>query len=457
AFRLKKAGFKVTVYEAANQLGGVIRSIRQDGYLAECGPNTILETSPVISAFIHDLGLEQRKIYSDPAANKRYVVRDGKLCLVPDSPIGFLKTPLFSGRAKAHLLAEPFVRRGNPNTEENLEQFVIRRLGREFLDYAINPFVAGVYAGDPSRLSVKEAFPKLHSIEQKYGSLILGQILGARERKNRGEVAKQHARKFSFEDGLQVLIDTLGSHLGSSVQLGTRVTGIKQLEGRWNLTLNEGRCAAEHDILLLTAPAHKLAEILSESPSVVQLDRFADIHYPPVTSVVFGFGRDSVADPLDGFGALIPAAEKMNILGVIFSSSLFPYRAPEGHVTLTCYVGGERNPELALADKSTVRRLALGDLARLLGVRGAPTFEHYCTFSKAIPQYEVGYGKFRALMNQIESTAPGIYFAGHYRDGISLGDSIVSGTHAAEKIQAFVAKHTLQQNKSSHEQRRFID
>ena len=179
----------------------VIQSVRQNGFLAECGPNTILETSPKITALINDLGLEGRRMYSDPAAANRYLVRDGKPVALPDSLLRFLGTPLFSTAAKLRLLAEPFIGPAAADAEESVAEFVLRRLGREFLDYAINPLVGGVYAGDPAMLSVKQAFPKLHALEQKYRSLIVGQFLGARERKRRAEVSKQNANKLSFRRG----------------------------------------------------------------------------------------------------------------------------------------------------------------------------------------------------------------------------------------------------------------
>src|SRR6185295_2615181 len=188
AWKLQQQGIAVTVYEAGDRAGGVIQSVRQHGYLAESGPNTILETAPEIPALIRDLGLEPRRTYASAAAEKRYLVRDRKLIALPGSPLGFFRTSLFSADAKLRLLREPFIAPAPASREENLAEFVQRRLGREFLGYAINPFVAGVYAGDPHHLSVKHAFPRLYNLEQRYGSLIKGQVLGARERKRRAEV-----------------------------------------------------------------------------------------------------------------------------------------------------------------------------------------------------------------------------------------------------------------------------
>src|SRR5215475_12861662 len=200
-FYLKRKGIPVTLYEASGRVGGVVQSFHQDGYLAEFGPNTILETSPKISQLIHDAGLESRRLNPAATAEARFVVRYGRPIAMPGSPLQFFTTKLFTAGAKLAVLREPFVPARRDGKEESIAEFVIRRLGQEFLDHAIDALVAGVYAGDPARLSVQQAFPKLGQLEARYGSLIKGQILGARERKKRGEVSKDRAAKFSFDNG----------------------------------------------------------------------------------------------------------------------------------------------------------------------------------------------------------------------------------------------------------------
>lgn len=441
AFRLRQHGIPVTIYEATSRTGGVIRSIQQDGYLAEFGPNTILETSPAIFSLVKDLGLEGRRLYSDPAADKRFIVRGGRPIDLPTSPVGFFRTPLFSAAAKLRLLAEPFIRRAPPDADESLAEFVLRRIGREFLEYAINPFVAGVYAGDPARLSVRQAFPKLHALEQRYGSLIRGQILGARERKRRAEVSKQNAPKFSFIDGLQEMILALEQRLRDALRLRTTVTAIRQEASGWRVTADaDGQSGQQlHSAVLLAIPAYRIAALPLQTRAPCDLSLLAEIVYPPVTSVVLGFRREDVEHPLDGFGMLIPQIEGFRILGTIFSSSLFPNRAPSGHVTLTSYVGGTRAPALAKLPGEEIIPITVEDLRRILGVRGNPTFQHHVLYPQAIPQYEVGYGRFRDRMTEAEAKAPGLFLGGHYRDGISLGDSIVAGSQLADRIRAFVA------------------
>src|SRR5690242_17070562 len=232
-FYLQRKGIPVAVYDASDRVGGVIQSLRQDGYLAEFGPNTILETSPKIGQLVRDAGLESRRLDPDPKAEARYVVRYRRPIAMPASPLGFFTTPLFSLPAKLAVLREPFVPARRDGKEESIAEFVVRRLGREFLDHAIDALVAGVYAGDPYKLSVPQAFPKLKQLEERYGSLIKGQILGGRERKKRGEVAKDRAPKFSFDEGLQVLPETLAARLGEAVCLNTSVVRLCQGPQGW--------------------------------------------------------------------------------------------------------------------------------------------------------------------------------------------------------------------------------
>jgi oxygen-dependent protoporphyrinogen oxidase len=445
AFRLQQSGHAVTIFEASKRAGGVIRSIHRDGWLAECGPNTMLETSPRITRLVEDpaLGIAHRRRDASPLGGNRFILKNGKPVMLPGSPVGFLKTRLFSGRAKLRLLAEPFIRRSAPEAaEESLADFVRRRIGREFLDYAINPFVAGVYAGDPEKLSVQHGFPKLHALEQEYGSLIRGQILGARKRKKRGTVAKDRAKQLSFDLGLQVLTDALAAAMGDCLQLQSSVTRICQTEsGCWQVKANGKDTGGTYDEVVLSLPAYRLAELEFRSRETdrgqcddQKLSALKEIFYPSVASVVLGFRRQDVEHPLHGFGTLNPEIERVNTLGTLFTSTLFPDRAPQGHVLLTTYVGGARCPEPALKPEDERVELVLKDLRAIYGVTGEATFGHSFLYKKAIPQYEVGYGRFLKLMAEFEADHPGIHLAGHCRDGISLADSILSGEKVVAKI-----------------------
>jgi oxygen-dependent protoporphyrinogen oxidase len=412
--------------------------VRQGGYLAEFGPNTILETSPKISQLVVDAGLQGRRLDPDPAAGARYVVRYRRPIAMPGSPLGFFTTPLFTLGAKWAVLREPFRPARRDGVEESIADFVRRRLCQEFLDQAIDALVAGIYAGDPEKLSVQQAFPRLAALEANYGSLIKGQILGARERQRRGEVAKDRAPKFSFDEGLQVLPDTLSARLGAAVRRNTTVTRLAEAGSGWRVQVREDGTEreVEHRAVVYAGTSYALERLPVITRQPLSLEPLTEIRYPPVASVVLGFRREDVAHPCLGFGMLIPRIEGFKILGTIFSSALFPNRAPAGHVTLTSYVGGERYPELAGRSPDELYALTVADLRVLLGVKGEPTFRHHYYWPRAIPQYNLGYGRYRDLMTRIEQEAPGLFFAGHYRDGISLGDSIVSGINMAERVAA---------------------
>ncbi|MCO6480031.1 MAG: protoporphyrinogen oxidase [Phaeodactylibacter sp.] len=433
AYWLQKQGFEVQVFEKGGQAGGVIVSEREDGFLIDLGPNSTLETSEVLRELVEELGLGEQKVYANEASNKRYIVRNGRLTPIPMSIISFLKTDLFSWRAKLRLMQEPFLK---PTLGDDiaLADFVRHRLGREFLDYAINPFVAGVYAGDPAQLSTAAGFPKLYALEKNYGSLIRGAVMGARERKKRKEVAKDRARMFSFRDGMQAFTDTLKEQAGS-IHYNTSVSALRRKDSGFELEVERKGKKETLDFgqVICSVPTHALAPLLSEiAPQAT--DPLADVYYPPVTVVYTAFKEEAIQRELDGFGFLIPEVEKREILGSIWSSTIFPNRAPEGFVAFTSFVGGTRQPANALLPEEELKAVVLRELKSLVGIQGEPVLTRIKRWEKAIPQYKVGYKKVQAIFDKLEKEHPGLHFAGNYRRGISVGDSVLSAHETVGRI-----------------------
>ncbi len=426
AWQLHRAGVPVVVFEAAALPGGVIASTRDGAWLWESGPNTLLEGTADVAAFVDAVGLGGRRCYAADSANNRYVVRDAQLVAMPTSPLAFVRTRLFSWRAKLGLVGELWRARAPADAEESVADFVERRLGREFLDYAINPFVGGVYAGDPRRLSVRHGFPKLHALEQEHGSL----LRGAFRRRNTSGGPK--GRIFSFPEGLAELPRALAASLGGAVRYATRVQAIRRTAGGWTIESGGPAGAESFSAVLCALPADALAQLRFEGvPGAERLAELQAIEQPPVVSVFTGYRREDVAHPLDGFGLLMPEVERRRILGVLFSSTLFPGRAPEGHVALSTFVGGVRSPELARLDDAGLRQLVREELGALLGVRGEPVYCHVQRWPRAIPQYTLGYERFKAIFTGLEAAAPGLHFGGNARDGISLANCIESGRRLA--------------------------
>jgi protoporphyrinogen/coproporphyrinogen III oxidase len=439
AFRAMQSGLNVLVLEAASRPGGVIGSHRRNGALFERGPNSGLDTTPLINAMLDDLGIRAERVDGSTASSRRYVLRRGALIALPTSPAAFIATPLFSAGAKFRLFAEPFISKADGNREESIAEFVRRRLGTEFLDYAIEPFVAGIYAGDPEQLSVPAAFPRLHALEQRYGSLIKGAVLGARERRKSADRGKNASTSFSFREGMQTMTDALARAVGS-VECGVNVSRVERV-GEGGFAVVAERAGSPYvqtaRAVVVATPAYAAADVVSElAPGASAALR--EIPYPPVSVVASAYRRRDVEHPLDGFGFLAPAKERPAVLGSLFSSTMFEGRASADTAVLTTFVGGRRNPELAGRADAELADAVHGELTRLLGLRDVPLWTEITRWSRAIPQYTLGHLTRLAAVDQAEREFPGLFFCANYRGGVSIGDCVKSGHAIAERAATFV-------------------
>ena len=435
AYRLKRKGFRVVVYEASERAGGVIRTERRDGYLAELGPNSMNDAGGAVSELFTQLGLDGSRVEAQREAKKRYIVRKGKLVALPTSPSQLLTTRLLSNGAKLAIFGEPMVEPGDSPMEESVATFVRRRFNQEVLDYVANPFVGGIYAGDPEQLSARHALPRLHDLEHTHGSVMkaLGQMLRA----GSGPAGTAGPAPVSFAGGLQEIPVALTRELRPELRLKAPVTQIRSGPKGW--TVSAAYQASElYDAVIYAAPAHRADEVDLAFEGGDRVKTLGSIDHPPVAVLALGFRREDVAHKLDGFGFLVPDVERRNVLGAIFSSTVFPGRAPAGHVLLTAFVGGVRNPDLANADLSTLTARVLDDLRLLLGVRGEPTFRTFHLWPKAIPQYALSYSRFKEIMDDAERRNPGLALTGSYREGVALGEVITAAGLAAERIASQV-------------------
>ena len=435
AYLLNKNGFDVNVLEKKDEPGGSIETKTEAGYLFDRGPNSGLETHQLIGQLVEELGLQNELVYANKEANKRYILKNGELHALPMSPPGLIKTNLFSAKAKLRILAEPFIGRSNDGYYQSISRFVERRLGREFLDYAINPFVAGVYAGNPDELSVKSAFPKLYELEEKYGGLIVGTIKSIRERKRRPEKSKQSAKMFSFKSGMNVFPQKISDFLKEKVSFETEVTSVENLNGGYRVKYaqNQKRNSIDCDILVSAIPAYAAANIVKDL-DVNTAEHLLNIYYPPVLVLYIGYEKSAINRPLDGFGFLIPSKEKKSFLGAIWSSVLFPQRCENDKASFTIFVGGSRNPQFAEQDKNEIVVQVLKEFHEIMKINSDPVFITSKFWDKAIPQYNIGYIEHEKAFEEFEKNFPGFILTGNYRGGISLGDCVKSSELVYKKV-----------------------
>lgn len=430
AYALAKKGITATIYEKNSEVGGVIKSIRQEDWLIEEGPNTLMIKDKLLWTLLEELELENEILEANDEAKKRFIVKNHSPVAAPFSFWDFLRSPLLTASAKVQLLKEPFVPK-SAEQDETIAEFINRRLGQEPLDYAVNPFVSGTYAGDPKSLSVKHTFSKLWEMEQQHGSLFKGII-------KREKPASSRRALISFNQGLQQLPRAMAKALPCEIHTSTEISNICKKDDQWVVTGSRDDNSFEHsyDCLISTLPAYLLADIFEDKRFSV----FNFLPYVPMRMIALGFRDEQISHPLDGFGMLAPEVENLHFLGSLFSSTLFPGRAPEGHHLLTCFIGGARQPELATKSQKKLLPIILQELEELVGLKGDPVFTHDRYWEKAIPQYEVGYERFLEAINEIETSYSNLFITGNFRGGISVPDCILSGIKTAGNV---LKKHQM--------------
>lgn len=408
------------VLESRDYPGGIIRSEQKDGYLYEHGPNTLALRTGHATDYLEQMGLLEDAIDANPEANKRFLVRKGHLMTAPTSAGSFLTSPLFSIIGKLRLILELLLPKGSARENESVADFFVRRFGREVQDYAANPFIAGVYAAHPETLVLRHAFPAIYKLEDKHRSLMLGGIKASKRRKREG---LPKTRLVSFKEGLAALPNRLAEGLGNNLRLNVLVRKISRDGERWTVTFEEAGELKEEtgDRIVCSVPAHALKSIewerLTDSDS---LNRLTSAPHYPLAVVQLGFRRKDVGHPLDGFGFLVPEKENLQILGTLFSSTLFPRRAPEGHVLLTTFVGGERQPHLTEKSDDELYELVLEELQRLLEVKGKTTFRNLVRWPNAIPLPDSGQDDRLAAAKRLQNMNPGLILCGSHLTGASL-------------------------------------
>jgi protoporphyrinogen/coproporphyrinogen III oxidase len=422
AYALAKAGIEAVVLEASHHAGGPIGSERRNGFLLELGPQSFSATAP-LRALYAELGVTDQVLRA-PARAPRYVLINGALKAVPLTPAAMLTSSFLSTPTKWRIARDAFGSTSAPDDDESIAAFVRRKFGEDVLDRLAGPFVSGIYAGDPERLSLRSAFPQLHEAEKSAGSVIRGMLRAGQSRKG----PRERPTLQSFRDGNQILVRALAGKIGSKLRLGAEAIGIgvgksraAKFEVRTREAGNEQIVIADH--LVLATPADLAGALLRDvNPAFEPV--LSGIEYAPVAVVSLGYRREDVAHSLDGFGFLVPRSSGLRTLGTVWNSSLFPGRAPAGHVLLTSFVGGATDPAAAALPGDELAQLVHREIARVLRIRAAAVFSHVQIYRQGLPQYNMGHAERLRALEKLRSDVPGLFFVGNYLRGPAIGDCV---------------------------------
>ncbi|OVA15410.1 Amine oxidase [Macleaya cordata] len=475
AYKLKSQGLNVTLFEAEERAGGKLRSVSRDGLIWDEGANTMMESDMEVGRLLDNLGLREKQQFPI-SQSKRYVVRNGEPELIPTNPFALMRSNLLSTKSKFQIILEPFLWRSsaentnlpkmsNESLQESVREFFQRHFGDEVVDYLIDPFVAGTSAGDPDSLSMPHAFPELWNLEKKFGSIIVGAFRSKmsgkqekREKETSSEKSKQQRGSFSFHGGMQRLADMLSNDLGDNLKLKSKVLSLSynhdenSPSDNWSVSYatnhKEPSPDQSFDAVIMTAPLCNVKEMkITREGSPFMLDFLPEVTYLPLSVVVTTFKKENVKRPLEGFGILIPSKEQQNglktLVGTLFSSMVFPDRAPSDLYLYTTFVGGSRNRDLAKASLDELKQVVTSDLRKLLGAEGEPTFVNHFYWSKAFPLYGHDYNSVLEAIEKMERSLPGLFYAA-IASGCKAADLVISYLNSSsdEKLvkEASIAK-----------------
>lgn len=432
---LKKYGYKIRIVEKSERPGGVINTLREDGFIFETGPSTgVLSSFELVSLF-DDLKGEVTLETAREESKKRYVLKNGKWEALPSGPLSAIGTPLFTLKDKFGILGEPFRKPGN-DPDETVADMVLRRLGRSYLDYAVDPFISGIYAGDPRILVTRYALPKLYALEQNYGSFIKGSIAKMKEKKSEEDL-KVTKEVFSAEGGLGNLVMALAGETDE----GSLECGISQLKvvpdgNLFRVSYLDKKGSLSEGIysnVVTTTGGYSLPEILPFIDKAF-LDPFLKLRYAKVVQVAAGYNLWK-GMKLDAFGALVPGKENKNILGILFPSAIFKNRAPENGALLSVFMGGMKKPEIYNLSDYEIYEIVTDIIKGTLNTDQIPDLFRIFRYEHAIPQYEKSTGERLEAINKIESEYPGLILAGNIRDGIGMSDRVKQARKIADQIK----------------------
>jgi protoporphyrinogen/coproporphyrinogen III oxidase len=436
AYALRKSGIEAELVEASPRPGGVIQSIIRDGFLLELGPQSFSST-PALRQLCTELGISDQVLEAPPHA-PRYVLIDGELQPVPLSPPAFFVSSLINASTKWALLRDMFGKSTPPDADESIAAFTRRKFSAQLLDRLVGPFVSGVYAGDPERLSLRSAFPQLYEAEKSSGSIVRGMLRLAKSKKG----PRERPTLQTFRKGNQSLVNALAANIGPAAQTNSRVTKLlKNSDASFSIHVaTEGKeDSLSASTLILATPPEVTGKLLANlNPSFESL--LSHVEFAAVVVISLGYPKPAVAHSLDGFGFLVARSSGRRVLGTVWNSSLFPGRAPDGHVLLTSFVGGTTDPAAAKLSTENLSTLVQREIATILSINSEPIFSNVTIWPRALPQSTLGHAARLAAVATLLKSNPGIWLAGNYLRGPAIGSCVEQALSTAEEVTRRLAQ-----------------
>jgi len=421
----------VDLFEKSNRLGGTIGTDRIDGYTCDWGPNGFLDREPATLELVDDLGLSDKLVRAKPRAEKRFVFRSGRLHPVSPHPVKFLTSPLLSIKGRLRVLLEPFVGKKTDSEDETVFDFAARRIGSEAAEILVDPMVSGIFGGDARRSSLRACFPRMVQMEEEYGSLVKA-LIAKKKQGSSGGPSGPTGRLTSFENGLYTLIERFHEKYDEHISFETNVETIRQRADGYSVITETGSFD-QYNAVILATPSYTAADILKSISSRLH-DLLNSIPYAPMAVCCFGYTRDRVKRDLDGFGFLVPHIERRDILGSIWTSSIFPDQAPPESHLLRTMLGGFGNDSIAEMSEDDLVEIASRELQSILGLPPAPGFIRVFKWKRAIPQYMIGHTDKMRDIESILHRNHGIYLVGNAYTGVGLNDCVLGSRRVAESI-----------------------
>jgi oxygen-dependent protoporphyrinogen oxidase len=428
AYALRKSGIDAHLVEALPRPGGVIHSVTRDGFLLELGPQSFSGTS-ALRELCADLSISNEILQAPPHA-PRYVLIDGQLQPAPLSPLAFFMSSMIDGTTKWALLRDIFGRSIAPDADESVAAFVRRKFSPQLLDRLVGPFVSGVYAGDPERLSLRSAFPQLYEAEKATGSIVRGMMRLTKSKKG----PRERPALQTFREGNETLVRALAKNLGPALLTESKVAGVSRQRDSLFLLRFDGRSSSESlstKSLTLATPPDITGNLLSQLDPSFETP-LTSIEYVSVAVVSLGYRQQDVGHSLNGFGFLVPRSSGLRVLGCVWNSSLFPGRTPEGHALLTSFVGGATDPAATKLKAEELPALVHREIAPVLSIKNDPVFSNVTIWPRALPQYNLSHSDRLAAIARSCSRFPGLRLIGNYLQGPAIGSCVDQALAVAE-------------------------